>query len=52
MARVTKAAARELVLAPGLPVWALVKSVSLRSHSFAAPERYFNRAPKCMMATM
>ena len=37
MARVTKAAARELSLAPGLPVWALVKSVSLRSHSFAAP---------------
>jgi molybdate transport system ATP-binding protein len=37
MARVTEAAARELALAPGLPVWALVKSVSLRSHSFAAP---------------
>jgi molybdate transport system ATP-binding protein len=37
MARVTKAASRELFLAPGLPVWALVKSVSLRSHSFAAP---------------
>ncbi len=37
MARVTTAAARELGLAPGLPVWALVKSVSLRGHSFAAP---------------
>jgi molybdate transport system ATP-binding protein len=37
MARVTTAAARDLRLAPGLPVWALVKSVSLRSHSFAAP---------------
>ena len=37
MARVTKAATRELALAPGLPVWALVKAVSLRSHSFAAP---------------
>ena len=37
MARVTTAAARELGLVPGLPVWALVKSVSLRGHSFAAP---------------
>jgi molybdate transport system ATP-binding protein len=37
MARVTTAAARDLRLAPGLPVWALVKSVSLRAHSFAAP---------------
>ena len=32
MARVTKAATRELELAPGLPVWALVKTVSLRPH--------------------
>jgi molybdate transport system ATP-binding protein len=30
MARVTKAATRELGLAAGLPVWALVKTVSLR----------------------
>jgi molybdopterin-binding protein len=37
MARVTKAATRELSLKPGLPVWALVKAVSLRGHSFAAP---------------
>ncbi len=37
MARVTKAATRELALKPGLPAWALVKAVSLRSHSFAAP---------------
>jgi molybdate transport system ATP-binding protein len=37
MARVTTAAVRDLRLAPGLPVWALVKSVSLRSHPFAAP---------------
>jgi molybdate transport system ATP-binding protein len=37
MARVTQAATRELALKAGLPVWALVKSVSLRSHSFAAP---------------
>jgi molybdate transport system ATP-binding protein len=32
MARVTKAATRELRLAPRLPVWALVKTVSLRPH--------------------
>jgi molybdate transport system ATP-binding protein len=32
MARITHAATRELSLAPGLPVWALVKSVSLRGH--------------------
>ncbi len=37
MARVTPAAVRELSLAPGLPVWTLVKAVSLRGHSFAAP---------------
>jgi molybdate transport system ATP-binding protein len=36
MARVTKAATNELALKPGLPVWALVKAVSLRSHAFAA----------------
>jgi molybdate transport system ATP-binding protein len=32
VARVTKAATRELSLRPGLPVWALVKAVSLRAH--------------------
>jgi molybdate transport system ATP-binding protein len=37
MARVTKAATRALALEPGLPAWALVKAVSLRGHSFAAP---------------
>jgi molybdate transport system ATP-binding protein len=37
MARVTKAATRELGLAAGLHAWALVKAVSLRGHSFAAP---------------
>jgi molybdate transport system ATP-binding protein len=37
MARVTKAATQELGLEAALPVWALVKSVSLRSHSCAAP---------------
>jgi molybdate transport system ATP-binding protein len=31
IARVTKAATRELTLRPGLPVWALVKAVSLRA---------------------
>jgi molybdate transport system ATP-binding protein len=38
MARVTKAATLELSLRAGLACWALVKSVSLRGHSFAAPE--------------
>ena len=37
MARVTKAATRDLGLKAGLPAWALVKSVSLRGHSFTAP---------------
>jgi hypothetical protein len=37
MARITKAATRELALTPGQTVWALVKTVSLRSHSFVAP---------------
>jgi len=32
IARVTKAATRELGLAPGRPVWALVKTASLRPH--------------------
>ena len=35
MARVTRAASEELHLAPGLPVWVLVKAVSMRSHMFA-----------------
>ena len=35
---ITKAATRELALAPGMAAWALVKSVSLRGHSsFANP---------------
>jgi molybdate transport system ATP-binding protein len=34
MARVTRAATRELGLAAGLSVWALVKAVSLRGHTF------------------
>jgi len=36
LARVTKAATRELGLTPGLPAWALVKSVSLRGRSFTS----------------
>ncbi len=36
MARITKSATRELALKPGAPAWALVKSVSLRGHSFPA----------------
>jgi len=36
MARVTRAATRELGLVPGLGVWALVKAVSLRGHTFSA----------------
>jgi molybdate transport system ATP-binding protein len=35
MARVTAAAARELALAPGQAVWALVKAASLRGHAYA-----------------
>jgi molybdate transport system ATP-binding protein len=34
LARVTRAATRELELAVGAPAWALVKAVSLRGHSF------------------
>jgi molybdate transport system ATP-binding protein len=37
LARITKAATRELSLVPQMKAWALVKSVSLRGHSFAAP---------------
>jgi molybdopterin-binding protein len=33
IARVTKAATRELSLRSGLPVWALVKAVSLRARA-------------------
>jgi molybdate transport system ATP-binding protein len=37
LARVTKAATRELALEPGMAAWALVKSVSLRAIAFANP---------------
>jgi molybdate transport system ATP-binding protein len=35
MARITRAAVRELRLAPGMRVWALVKAASLRGHAYA-----------------
>jgi molybdate transport system ATP-binding protein len=35
MARITRAAVRELRLAPGMPVWGLVKAASLRGHASA-----------------
>jgi molybdate transport system ATP-binding protein len=40
MARITKAATRDLSIAPGLPVWALVKAASLRARviSNASPD--------------
>ncbi len=37
VARITKAATRELSLTPQMNAWALVKSVSLRGHSFVVP---------------
>ncbi len=37
MARITKAATRELGLRPGTPAWALIKAVSLRGHAFSPP---------------
>ena len=39
LARVTSHASQELKLAPGIPVWALIKAVSLRGHVFNAPAR-------------
>ncbi len=38
VARVTRSATRDLELRPGVPVWVLVKSVSLRGQSFVRPE--------------
>jgi molybdate transport system ATP-binding protein len=37
VARITKAATRELSLTAQMNAWALIKSVSLRGHSFAVP---------------
>jgi molybdate transport system ATP-binding protein len=39
MARITKAATRDLSLRAGLPVWALVKSMSLRAYTIAATKQ-------------
>jgi molybdate transport system ATP-binding protein len=40
LARVTRAASSALALRPGLPVWVLVKTVSIRGHAFIeAPHR-------------
>jgi molybdate transport system ATP-binding protein len=36
LARVTHAASAELALRPGLPVWVLVKAVSIRDHAFTS----------------
>lgn len=42
LSRVTRAASMALSLRAGLPVWALVKSVSIRGHAFVAgPPRQF-----------
>jgi molybdate transport system ATP-binding protein len=38
MARLTRAASVELKLSPGLPIWVLVKAVSMRAHMFASPD--------------
>jgi molybdate transport system ATP-binding protein len=35
LARVTHAASMDLALRPGMPVWVLVKAVSIRDHAFA-----------------
>lgn len=42
LSRVTRAASMSLNLRPGLPVWALVKSVSIRGHAFVeGPPRQY-----------
>jgi molybdate transport system ATP-binding protein len=39
LARVTRAASSALALRPGLPVWVLVKTVSIRGHAFVEAPR-------------
>jgi molybdate transport system ATP-binding protein len=39
LARITTRASQELALVPGMAVWALIKSVSLRGHVFSTPAR-------------
>ena len=38
LSRITREAASSLGLRPGSPVWALVKAVSMRGHTFRAPQ--------------
>jgi molybdopterin-binding protein len=52
LARITDAATRELGLRPGMPAWALIKSVSLRGRSIPSRRTYFVRVPRCMIATI
>ncbi len=44
MARVTVAATNDLKLRPGLPVWVLVKAVSMRAHTFSMHSTQHNGA--------
>jgi len=44
LSRVTTAAARELALRPGLPIWMLVKAVSVSRHAFRGPQTPAPRA--------
>lgn len=37
LSRVTRAALQSLALRPGMPIWVLVKAVSIRGHAFPAP---------------
>lgn len=39
LARVTRAALQSLALRPGMPIWVLVKAVSIRGHAFLAPRK-------------
>jgi len=39
LARITRAAVRDLGLAAGMPIWALVKAASLRGHAFSRAPR-------------
>lgn len=39
LSRVTRAASTALELRAGMPIWALVKAVSIRGHAFVAPSR-------------
>ena len=45
LARVTRAALQALALRVGLPIWVLVKSVSIRGHAFSAPRAHATANP-------